>query len=1053
DKVDAAKQENTEDHQAGQDYAAQEDSQLIAEDIDTENILSDRLFSSVATPDDGNRYTVLLLDTSGSMTTDILLILKQAASRFCEQMQEADGINYISVVSYSSSVNKTYDFTKNLDDLESQINGLTANGDTNINAALLTAADILSVAPKEANKNIVLFSDGLPNKGNTLSTGRYTSSDHSNYKYGNAVYNTAKEMDSSWNIYTLGFFQKLSDNNLSFARKLMQDIQNKGYFEVTNADELSFAFDKVVSGITADDLEVPEIDYLEVGLGGDVFVHWKSPVQNSYIKGFQVQHRIAGTSVPMTTRVEGAGTTSCKLSALSYNDYQIRICSYATEEDKTVTSEWSAWAECPVKEIKFKNPINGSQIADSLGFVGEIDFGNQIDNFKGTFSIRNTETGEIFDTSKINFSTLSFPEEAEVDSSFLKINAYNMLNLKNAANPEPNWFKPGTSYSIGISKKAVEYLHDNEPYSPHVYFAGISSPDVWTFKTTGISYSRLRNPENVLIPNEYYQKFYQPQDWADIQKIDDGSKGYCFGLCYAAAGYKGNYSKLKQLTNGYAQLSDVPVKDDFLKYIQMAQILQYRAYSTNKTNSNLNKRSDLVNAVKSGKNIIVGIKKDEKEGWHAVYPIGIYSENNNASNLAVYDCNGYGYLVDVSHTLNPSALGVMSFSSNYEQQKYGPFNNDITFQESSSRIDGEIKKVLSGGESHPIDEILISSTQKLINLSNQIEAQNGSDSDPETYLYWSDNPGYYYECNDDNVTLTISDGTNKIYTTLSSGMKMNFDISSLTASVDGNTEGPYKIRFSKADGYDSFHDFVVTESGEKKANGQVILKKIDGNLHIISAEKRNLRISVEENGKETKVIEFKSPGRELLIHDNGENLEIYADNNEDGVFDDLVNIESLKVIASGACGSGSNDVTWTLTGDGTLSFSGTGNMKDYSSGTAPWASFSGQIQAVAIENGISSIGAYAFYGCSLLTRADIAESVVKIGNDAFSNCSSLAKALIPSSVKSIGSYAFSNCNSLAYVTIPGGVTKIEGGTFKGCAKLTGITIPVGVETIGVSAFE
>ena len=152
---------------------------------------------------------------------------------------------------------------------------------------------------------------------------------------------------------------------------------------------------------------------------------------------------------------------------------------------------------------------------------------------------------------------------------------------------------------------------------------------------------------------------------------------------------------------------------------------------------------------------------------------------------------------------------------------------------------------------------------------------------------------------------------------------------------------------------------------------------------------------------------------------------------------------------SGICG---DNLTWELS-NGTLTISGTGKMNDYYYfNSSPWYSYRESIKKVIINDGVTSIGNYAFEDCSSLTSIEIPNSVTSIGGQAFSNCSSLTSIEIPDGITSIEGGAFEYCSSLTSVTIPNSVTSIGGQTFQNCSSLTSVTIPNSVTSIGNDAF-
>ena len=101
---------------------------------------------------------------------------------------------------------------------------------------------------------------------------------------------------------------------------------------------------------------------------------------------------------------------------------------------------------------------------------------------------------------------------------------------------------------------------------------------------------------------------------------------------------------------------------------------------------------------------------------------------------------------------------------------------------------------------------------------------------------------------------------------------------------------------------------------------------------------------------------------------------------------------------------------------------------------------------------MTSIGRYAFSGCSGLTSVEIPNNVTTIGDGAFQNCTGLTSVEIPNSVTSISKYAFDGCSGLTSVEIPNSVTSIGESAFSGCSGLTSVTIPNSVTSIGEYAF-
>ena len=187
-----------------------------------------------------------------------------------------------------------------------------------------------------------------------------------------------------------------------------------------------------------------------------------------------------------------------------------------------------------------------------------------------------------------------------------------------------------------------------------------------------------------------------------------------------------------------------------------------------------------------------------------------------------------------------------------------------------------------------------------------------------------------------------------------------------------------------------------------------------------------------------------------------------------------LDIFAVRVSAdsSGTCG---DNLTWSLSDDGVLTISGTGEMYNFTYYTVPWYSQKSNIKSVNIVNEVTSIGDYAFsecqniysidipksmtvigkysfWGCSSLSSIIIPDSVIKIDDNAFYECKALTDISIPDSVTSLGKAVFYNCFNLKSVKLPDNLTVLPPSFFGACFRLESIDLPNTLTTIGNSAF-
>lgn len=193
---------------------------------------------------------------------------------------------------------------------------------------------------------------------------------------------------------------------------------------------------------------------------------------------------------------------------------------------------------------------------------------------------------------------------------------------------------------------------------------------------------------------------------------------------------------------------------------------------------------------------------------------------------------------------------------------------------------------------------------------------------------------------------------------------------------------------------------------------------------------------------------------------------------------------ALFFVACEGQGSGGEDdpqptgVTYKFNAaKGILTFSGKGAMANGKETKLPeWSQYKDAARKVIIEEGVTTVGNFAFQDFSVLDNVQFPKSLKRIGENAFKNCPMLKSVTLPENLKVLGDRAFSSNLELQTPVFPASldsigyacfyackafkevdlsntqITKVSGKCFDVCESLTTITLPTTVTSIGKSAF-
>ncbi|NBH13386.1 hypothetical protein D3Z36_04145 [Lachnospiraceae bacterium] len=275
------------------------------------------------------------------------------------------------------------------------------------------------------------------------------------------------------------------------------------------------------------------------------------------------------------------------------------------------------------------------------------------------------------------------------------------------------------------------------------------------------------------------------------------------------------------------------------------------------------------------------------------------------------------------------------------------------------------------------------------------------------------------------------------------------------------------------------HEYHVLDTVESLANYCIekanALKELYMPKNLVRLGQGSLRWNYNLNA-----IYFQGNAPQLAfesIRENGKKLLIYYTASASGF--DSSNWQSYNLVLwdpdNPVLDEGSFEgISWKYQGDiGRIQFTGSGKIPDFTQeDPAPWNAYMDMIQTIESE-GITEIGAYAFYGAKKLLRFETAglkrvgayafadcgkllfidvEGTETIEAGAFQNDGSIQGELVLKEISSIGAGGFEGCASLTTVVLGNQMQTLEERVFAGCASMAEFLVPESVSVIKSEAF-
>lgn len=946
--------------------------------------------SEIVGVENTTRDIVLLLDVSGSMSGTPMDAMKEAATLFCQKILENNDVTRIGIVVFGNSTGRIQGLTNDFEALKNAIAGLRSGGGTPLYRAsqeantMLTEKTTITVPTGDGGtetidvtpsgeKYLVVMTDGEPDSRSNCTSYYQTLKDTTDYK-----------------IYSVGFLHSLSGTNKENAANFLRGIQNSGYFEASNIEELIEKFAEIAQTILKP-LEA-EVTHWTVDPQGFVYtiaIHVKNTNSNS-----DLTNVFAEIDVGDAVLKEGEKRqTEEKLAPLNYREFTWDVAiNYAKYPDGGVYN-------CTIKIGADKTV--GLEVEESIPFgainskSNELDFSKDVWKFKNIGkACKNHMSDEALNALMIGLSNSEkgvIRDALENDwgadghcygmSATVILNKMNILDLKNYTNA-----------------KTIRDAKEDDVRDLICYYMLLQKTDVmW----------------QTVSPNT-------------LEKYADNVSAFLIELAKMADDVKnGGTPVLLQVNSGIGG------------HVMAAYALEPGNFTSPVTQRTYDNRilvydcnpTDLWGNVKWDANSSLYFNWNTGE-WEVPNYVtsttdGFISSDPNAAiqiatnDLELIDCKNMSTAVKNSKAVLEAQMATNFVLTLLDENGYD-FSGEWHFNS-----DGTVQ----------------SGATKLLIMRPAFSA-----ADAPFGIVLPDNKGAYKLSSEDSSVTEIKGNIryDDFYMTVdaSSAESALFTPSGKTALT--NNQGPFKISVTD-DNAPSDDYYTYTVSGDD-SNGDVSVEMTPNGLKITADDTKGLTIvGVDDTGKAEATIEESHKSIVLKKQDNDVDVNHKPGtppgigtvlNGSDGNFYQVTKVSEEVAFFKIGVGLTMLVIPATVNIEG-VTYKVTSVVRDASRGNS-------RIKGVEIGSNVVTIGRSAFNGCTQISRITIGSKVKEIGPGAFQNCRKLSSVTIPSKVKTIGKNAFYGCKKLTKIKIK--TTKLTESSvgakaFKGVYSTVKVYVP------------